>query len=68
MVSLDEIVKFKNISKHTRLENKIFFILILKKKVKKIPNKNKTKGILFPETNIPTPTILVTTAARVNLV
>ena len=36
--------------------NKITFLkLVLKKKIKNMPNKNKINGILFPESIIPTP-------------
>ena len=50
-----------------KLTNNIFFIFIFVKKIRNNPNKNKIKGILFPEKSIPKPRAVIVKKININL-
>ena len=64
---LEELINIKisnNNNKPDSIENLKFLFI---KKNKNNPIKNKTKGILFPESNIPVPSILTASKVNINL-
>ena len=49
------------------LVSSIFFNLLLNKKIKNNPNKNKTNGILFPENIMATPKIHIANMTNIDI-